>query len=348
MFRDLKEYQTLQKIYEEQIVKNPHEDLIIKAFQSEEFTVEEIDYVVKNIDQLCDENLLREENNDLNEAIGKVVKTVVQKTAPKLVNTAQKASKAVASGVKAGADKATPAVKNVASSATKKFGSALGKVKAGLSRAGQAVSSQVSKAKPLLKKGLETAKKVVPAAAAIGGAVAATKAIKNRLNKNKDTSSEIESSEAEFKANEGGKFNQAMKNKMSSSSGSTRPTAQDLAKQRIGSGTAKNPDTTIAQANQRNRDAMRDRARARNAAFQKKREEFRQNRKAGISNSKPQEKVKSPMDMRGESYDAYDVVLEYLLTSQQAATIEEANYIMTEMDAKTIQDIVSQQLNEQN
>ena len=52
--------------------------------------------------------------------------------------------------------------------------------------------------------------------------------------------------------------------------------------------------------------------------------------------------------VRQESYDAYDVVLEYLLTSQQAATIEEANYIMTEMDAETIQDIVSQQLNEQN
>ena len=47
-------------------------------------------------------------------------------------------------------------------------------------------------------------------------------------------------------------------------------------------------------------------------------------------------------------YDAYDVVLEYLLSTEQAATIEEANYIMTEMDAKTIQDIVSQQLNEQN
>ena len=175
---------------------------------------------------------------------------------------------------------------------------------------------------------------------------------KKPIGSNTDTSSEIESSESEFKANEGGKFNQAMKNKMknkmSSSSGSTRPTAQDLAKQRIGSGTARNPDTTIAQANQRNRDAMKERARARNAAFQKKREEFRQNRKAGISNSKPQEKVKSPMDMRGESYDAYDVVLEYLLTSQQAATIEEANYIMTEMDAETIQDIVSQQLNEQN
>ena len=47
-------------------------------------------------------------------------------------------------------------------------------------------------------------------------------------------------------------------------------------------------------------------------------------------------------------YEPYDIVLEYLLSTEQAATIEEANYIMTEMDAKTIQDIVTQQLNEQN
>ena len=38
----------------------------------------------------------------------------------------------------------------------------------------------------------------------------------------------------------------------------------------------------------------------------------------------------------------YDIVLEYLLSSKQAATIEEANYIMTEMDAKTIQSIVAE------
>ena len=37
----------------------------------------------------------------------------------------------------------------------------------------------------------------------------------------------------------------------------------------------------------------------------------------------------------------YDIVLEYLLSSKQASTIEEANYIMTEMDAETIQSIVS-------
>ena len=42
-------------------------------------------------------------------------------------------------------------------------------------------------------------------------------------------------------------------------------------------------------------------------------------------------------------YDAYDLVLEYLLSSEQAATIEEANYVMTEMDAETIQGIVEEQ-----
>ena len=42
-------------------------------------------------------------------------------------------------------------------------------------------------------------------------------------------------------------------------------------------------------------------------------------------------------------YDAYDLVLEYLLSTEQAATIEEANYVMTEMDAETIQGIVEAQ-----
>ena len=137
--------------------------------------------------------------------------------------------------------------------------------------------------------------------------------------------------------------------------------AKALAKARIRSG------KTIADVKASNTQSMRDAARARNDAFKAKRASRNLDKQLdfddpakgnfGLSNSrgksvkklgKPQPKVKSPMDMRGESYEPYDIVLEYLLSSQQAATIEEANYIMTEMDAKTIQDIVSQQLNEQN
>ena len=47
--------------------------------------------------------------------------------------------------------------------------------------------------------------------------------------------------------------------------------------------------------------------------------------------------------MESVEYDAYDLVLEYLLSTEQAATIEEANYVMTEMDAETIQGIVEEQ-----
>ena len=50
----------------------------------------------------------------------------------------------------------------------------------------------------------------------------------------------------------------------------------------------------------------------------------------------------SDANIKVEDYTPYDIVLEYLLSSKQAATIEEANYIMTEMDAKTIQSIVAE------
>ena len=43
-----------------------------------------------------------------------------------------------------------------------------------------------------------------------------------------------------------------------------------------------------------------------------------------------------------EEYTPYDIVLEYLLSSEQVATIEEANYVMTEMDAETIQSVVKE------
>jgi hypothetical protein len=39
-------------------------------------------------------------------------------------------------------------------------------------------------------------------------------------------------------------------------------------------------------------------------------------------------------------YDAYDLVLEYLLSQGHAGTLEEANYVMLEMDAEMIGDIV--------
>ena len=49
--------------------------------------------------------------------------------------------------------------------------------------------------------------------------------------------------------------------------------------------------------------------------------------------------------MANEEFTPYDIVLEYLLSTEQVATIEEANYVMTEMDGKTINDIVEMEVN---
>ena len=49
------------------------------------------------------------------------------------------------------------------------------------------------------------------------------------------------------------------------------------------------------------------------------------------------------IDHNNEEYDAYDLVLNYIMESKQASTIEEANYIMIEMDQNTIHEIVEEQ-----
>ena len=189
-------------------------------------------------------------------------------------------------------------------------------------------------------------------------------------DKNTDTSSEIESDANYAKSNKNmnkiNKFGKSsvpklVKSPMEAGMGDGADKARAIAKARIKSG------KTIADVKAANTQSMKDRARARNDAFKAKRAERNLDKQRdfddpakgnfGLSNDrgksvkklgKKQPKVLSPMDMRGESYEPYDIVLEYLLSSEQAATIEEANYIMTEMDAKTIQDIVAQQLNEQN
>tara|TARA_B100001996_G_scaffold378956_1_gene363910 strand:+ start:22 stop:1227 length:1206 start_codon:yes stop_codon:yes gene_type:complete len=66
--------------------------------------------------------------------------------------------------------------------------------------------------------------------------------------------------------------------------------------------------------------------------------EFRKNKKSGGRKWNPSNRVTQVMDL--ESYEPYDIVLDYLLETNQVTTIEEANYVMLEMDSKTIQGIV--------
>jgi hypothetical protein len=56
---------------------------------------------------------------------------------------------------------------------------------------------------------------------------------------------------------------------------------------------------------------------------------------------------KKPIDIKASyEYDAYDLVLEYLLSQGHAETVAEAHYVMMEMDAEIIGDIVEEVLEE--
>ena len=96
--------------------------------------------------------------------------------------------------------------------------------------------------------------------------------------------------------------------------GKPRTKAQMMAAKRIAAG------KSISDVKAENQAAMKAKAAERFKAFKAK-------RAAGKMN---------------EDVTPYDIVLEYLLSTEQAATIEEANYIMTEMDAETIQSIVTE------
>ena len=145
---------------------------------------------------------------------------------------------------------------------------------------------------------------------------------KTPIGANKDTSNEIEDSRKEFDANDGKKFNQRFKD-------ANTDTSKEI-----------ESDANYAKSNLR----------------------FNRASKGLPPVKRP--RVPSPMDMlnpggvrvkarfkareaQGLSgltgkpkFEAYDVVLDYVLSEGHADTVKEAHYVMMQMDAETIQDIV--------
>ena len=126
--------------------------------------------------------------------------------------------------------------------------------------------------------------------------------------------------------------------------GKPRTKAQMMAAKRIAAG------KTISDVKAENQASMKAKAAERNKKFQdaKKSGNLAQFRKdnpkmSGADRAKAMAKARLAKKAAMENYTPYDIVLEYLLSSEQAATIEEANYVMTEMDAETIQGIVEAQ-----
>ena len=173
-----------------------------------------------------------------------------------------------------------------------------------------------------------------------------------------DTSKEIESSEAEFKANEGDKFNKYQKDKIKKERDQKRhddAKKKDkllsthipiVSKTKLGStvrpvkpGSAR--DKMIAKNELRHGSDHIVGLRNMNADFQRM-------KKGEISKAdfikaypKSQTAKKAKMKKLNMSYEPYHIVLGYVLSEGHADTVEEAHYIMTQMDGETIQEIVA-------
>ena len=134
------------------------------------------------------------------------------------------------------------------------------------------------------------------------------------------------------------------------------PSGKELPKARtIGSGKGQvNPNSArgkmIAQNKERFGGDKVEKLRDKNAAFQKAKKkgsgysmddfakDFPNSNTAKERNKR--NRVTSVMDM--ESYDAFDIVSNYLIESNQVENMDEALYVMSEMDATTIQGIVNE------
>ena len=181
-----------------------------------------------------------------------------------------------------------------------------------------------------------------------------------------DTSKEIESSEAEFKANEGGKFNQYQNDKIKQQKADAKKKADEkrhadakkkdkllsthipvVSKTKLGStvrpvkpGSAR--DKMIAKNELRHGPDHVVGLRNKNADFQRmKKGEIS---KADFIKAYPKSQTAKSAKMKklNMSYEPYDFVLDYVLSEGHASTVEEAHYVMMQMNQDTIQSIVSE------
>ena len=364
MFRDLKEYQQIQKIYEERVCISEEDRYITKELE-ETFTEDELNFIVENTEEVFAEigNQLIEEGSEITEeTIDEMVKAVA-----KALPLAQR----MAAGFAKNVAKKAPVAGGVAKKAASGGGGLM------------------KKAGGLIKKGVGFVKKnaaKVAGAVGVGGAAAgAAIATRGKPKVETDASGKVIPSTASIRAKSdrvgGGNAGASTDAGLASTANMPKATpvepkkklsgkerAQAMAKARIKSG------KTIQQVKDENKASMIANARQRNVDFKAKRRkppgEMKSNFAGGVSgkgkatddfSKDPKYQstagtstdIKKPVRQMGrsaakrrqmmnkEEFTPYDIVLEYLLSSQQAATIEEANYIMTEMDAKTIQDIVS-------
>ena len=340
MFKDLKEYQEITRIYNESVNLSEEQREFNRRLDEQEFTEEEALYVIENIDEitatvindlqeefqvLSEETLTEEDYLDLQEVLGgALIGGLTRKISTKL---ARKAGPAIRKGLKTmktgagdvlrgGADVAKGAFKKVKGAVTSKTGKRVLGTLAGLSGIG------------LLAKGVNALRK---------------KGKESRLKDEKKNQTEVKPPVQIGGGNAGG----------STDSGGTAGGGKQETKPETK--TEVKPETKTEVKPETKKKKMhpiekKNRARFGDAHVDKlknKQKDFKKMKKGEMSKAdfiKAYPKSITAQKAAGlrdhTEWDAYDKVLEYLFSTEQVDTIEEANYIMMEMDQETIGSIV--------
>ena len=312
MFKDLKEYQEITQLYHDSVNISEEQREINKLFLEADFTAEEIQYLDENFDELWDSEfsiLIKEEVSDLTEE--QINELVLPAALPLIKKGVKAVVKRIPKSIKTG-------VKDIASGAK----TVAGKV--------------INKAKPVLKKVGKVLKRVpgiaLPAAA-VGGVVAGVNKLRNIGKEKRENETKVTPPKPIGGGNAGA----------STDSGGTAGPIKTETKPETKTETKPKKMHSIEKKNrERFGDEYVDKKKA-------KQVDFKAMRKGTMSkddfikkypNSITAQKSKGLRDHT--EWDAYDMVLEYLFSTEQVASLEEANYVMMEMEQQTIGEIVKE------
>ena len=380
MFKDLKEYQDITRIYNESVNISEEQRAINKIFEEENFTLEELDYIEENYDIIWEEVIEPIIVDELYESVEEIEtlteeqldqfldEKLLLKTLAKGALAASKGLRKANIGITKGLKSAKRGIKDTLKGAKGVAGDAINKVKPFAKKAAKALGTGLlmgtGAALPLGLTGLAVGNTLRKRGKAEREAEEAKKAA--------DAKAKADAEKAKSQTKDGG-----------GKAGTGALTALALSKSfadAIKSNTPSGPKSTVIQNTMKDGGKKVEKKAPPTSSKPKKMGEIeKQNRKRfgddrvdflkqkqkdfklmksksmskddfakkypNSNTAKDMKKRKNkPAIMDYESYmpDAYDTVLEYLANTQQASTLEEANYIMMEMDQETIGDIIKE------
>ena len=365
MFKDLKEYQDITRIYNESVNISEEQRAINNIFIEEGFTLEEIEYLEENFDELWENELaaltedyvvegLSQENlseEQINEVLGLVTGA---KLAMKASKGLTKLGKKVAPAIKKGLGAAKTAVKDTARGA------------------GSLAKSAVKKVGGALKKAAPFAAKIALPFGAGAALVGGVNALRNRGKKEREAEQKKKDDAAIKKgiedakktgipnntAVQGGAMSQKAREQAAFNRGERKarkdlkdPTLNDNMKKKEtdppkATETETKPKKKMHPIEKKNRarfgDEKVDKLKAKNVDF-KAMKKGTMSKDDFIKKYPKSITAQKAAGLRDHTeWDAYDMVLEYLYSTEQVDSLEEANYVMMEMDQTTIGDIVKE------